>query len=72
MDPLDAEIARRDRAQASARFAATVEFHDTMRRYGRIMITLCALTFAMCAWGIVRDYRQDTRIDRLERILANQ
>lgn len=72
MDPLDAEIARRDRAQASERFASTVAFHGTMRRYARIMLALCALTFALCAWGVARDFRQDARIDRLERILATQ
>lgn len=58
-------IATRDKAEASARFQATVEFHLTMKRYGRIMLVLCALTLALSLWGILRDVRQDTRLERL-------
>lgn len=61
-DPHAERIARRDKEEASQRFQATVEFHLTMRRYGRIMLVLCALTLALSMWGIIRDVRQDARM----------
>ena len=61
-DPHAERIAKRDKEEASQRFQATVEFHLTMRRYGRIMLVLLALTLALSMWGIFRDVRQEARM----------
>lgn len=61
-DPNGERIARRDKEEASQRFQATVEFHLTMRRYGRIMLALLVLTLALSVWGIIRDVRQEVHM----------